>query len=181
MAENAGSMPEWRAIPGFPEYQVSDDGRIRRAAPMSNGRTYNLWKELKPGLASGYLTVRLCVRGVVTQMGVHKIVATTFIGPKPSAQHLVAHWDGNRRNNRVENLRWATVAENCADRERHGNTAKGERQGSAVLTADAIRHIRAALADPEKRISGAALARLYGVGQSQISRIKHRETWVHID
>ncbi|AXV72811.1 hypothetical protein CJO75_01120 [Ralstonia solanacearum] len=55
--------------------------------------------------------------------GIHRLVALTFLGPPPSRQHEVAHNDGNRANNIVTNLRWATHAENVADTFRHG-TAK---------------------------------------------------------
>lgn len=47
-------------------------------------------------------------------MVAHKIVATAFYGEQPSSSHVVDHLDTNRRNNRVENLRWVTRLENIA-------------------------------------------------------------------
>jgi hypothetical protein len=43
---------------------------------------------------------------------VHRIVATAFLGEQPSEKHIVNHIDTNRRNNRVENLRWVTKLDN---------------------------------------------------------------------
>jgi hypothetical protein len=50
------------------------------------------------------------------------------------------HLDGNRSNNRLDNLAWGTPLENGADKARHG-TAKGERNGRAKLTAAKVRRI----------------------------------------
>jgi hypothetical protein len=43
---------------------------------------------------------------------VHRIVATAFHGPCPSAEYVVDHIDTNRQNNRADNLRWVTRLDN---------------------------------------------------------------------
>jgi hypothetical protein len=43
---------------------------------------------------------------------VHRIVATAFYDDQPSEKHIIDHIDTNRRNNRVENLRWITRLDN---------------------------------------------------------------------
>jgi len=48
----------------------------------------------------------------VASIPVHRVVATAFLGPQPSKDHVVDHIDTNRRNNRPENLRWVTKLEN---------------------------------------------------------------------
>lgn len=110
MAEMDYSAEEWRDIPGHENYEASSCGRIRKKAQI-----------LKPWLAgSGYDYVGL---GRGYRGTVHRLVCTAFHGRPPSSEHkCVAHWDGNRRNNKVENLRWATYPENLADALRHGTT-----------------------------------------------------------
>jgi len=48
----------------------------------------------------------------ISSIPVHRIVATAFLGPQPSKDHVVDHIDTNRQNNRPENLRWVTKLEN---------------------------------------------------------------------
>lgn len=73
---------------------------------------------------------------------VHTLVAITFIGPKPSSKHMVAHWDNNPANNNYENLRWATHIENDKDKDRHGTRPISLRNGNAKLSDDKVRKIR---------------------------------------
>lgn len=51
----------------------------------------------------------------IASVRIHAIVATAFLGLKPTKEHVVDHIDTNRRNNRVENLRWVTRLENILD------------------------------------------------------------------
>lgn len=123
------SLPEnWRKIQGFPDYSVSDRGRVRRDTP---GRGTRAGYILKPSRdANGYACVNLSRGGPQRKQYVHRIVALAFIGPPPSARHHVAHWDGNGMNASAQNLRWATQPENEADKVRHGrrpDQAKGSR------------------------------------------------------
>lgn len=43
---------------------------------------------------------------------VHQVVAETFLGEKPSPDHVVDHIDHNRQNNNVTNLRWLHISLN---------------------------------------------------------------------
>lgn len=75
-------------------YEGSTEGNIRRnkkiVKPTLNKRT-------------GYLYI--CGEPV------HRIIATIFI-PNPDNKPCIDHIDGNKQNNRVENLRWTTHKEN---------------------------------------------------------------------
>ncbi len=51
----------------------------------------------------------------VSSHAVHQIVATAFLGSPPSEHHVVDHIDAIRDNNRPDNLRWVTRAENLFD------------------------------------------------------------------
>lgn len=112
-------------VGGYPGYRVTADGRVR-------GQKGD-W--LSPALSrSGYLNVVLFRNGKRWDVGVHRLVALAWIGEPPSSDHEVAHGDGNRTNNVVGNLRWATRKENAADREMHGNTVRGARHHNGKKT-----------------------------------------------
>jgi hypothetical protein len=84
-------------------------------------------KPLKPGKgSSGYLFVVLSrpPRLFANRM-IHVLVTGAFIGPRPDGMQ-VRHLDGNKLNNRTENLSYGTPSENQFDRTKHGtnNAAK---------------------------------------------------------
>ena len=90
-------------------YAVRDNGAVfRYPRDGKRPRKYdNFWTFGKPNIVHGYIEI--------ASVRVHAIVATAFLGPKPTKEHVVDHIDTNRRNNRVENLRWVTRLENILD------------------------------------------------------------------
>lgn len=116
----ARSREVWRPVPGLSGvYEVSDRGRVRRLKPAMGAKVGRI---LRPQIVSGqgYYKYFLSVDGKVREFRAARLVALAFIGPPPTSKHEVAHWDGNRTNNRPTNLRWATRKENIADAFRHG-------------------------------------------------------------
>ena len=87
-------------------YLVRDNGAVfRRARPQARRRRLDeVWTFGNLNRHSGYFQIYGHV--------VHRIVATAFHGPGPSAGHVVDHIDTNRLNNRPDNLRWVTRLEN---------------------------------------------------------------------
>jgi hypothetical protein len=84
-------------------------------------------------MPNGYL--RLGLRhedGTRENIAVHRMVCEAFHGPAPTLTHHAAHWDGNRKNNIPNNLRWATCSENHADKIRHGTTNRGLKRDRAL-------------------------------------------------
>ena len=74
---------------------------------------------------------------------VHVLVCSAFHGERPSSKHQAAHIDGNSMNNARENLYWATVRENHADKKRHGTQPSGAQINTAVLSRGDVEWIRA--------------------------------------
>jgi hypothetical protein len=167
---------QWRTVAGFPDYSVSNLGRVRRdiASKRSRaGRILKGWVTL-----GGYHRACLTLSGIESSILVHRLVAVAFIGPAPTDAHEAAHWDGVPANNRVDNLRWTTRAENERDKSRHGTDPVGERHGQAKLTECDVRAIRAEYA-AGGRIQ-ADIGTRYGVSGSQVSRIVRRVLWPHL-
>lgn len=95
-------MSNWRKIEGKPNYSVSDDGKVR------NDKTGKILRPYKG--TAGYYQIMLG-RKTVPQY-VHRLVAIAFI-PNPEELPQVDHINGDKLDNRVKNLRWVSVSENC--------------------------------------------------------------------
>ena len=154
----------WAPIPGYEGlYEVSSCGRVRRA---SKSRTAPAGYVLKPRLTwDGYVTYSIWKAGRYWHVKAHRLVALAFLGPLPFPGAHVAHHDGARTNNRVSNLRWATPAENEADKRRHGTVrgaAPGERHHQAKLTAKVVAEMRRCAAAGETM---QAIARRFGAAK----------------
>lgn len=166
---------EWKASRLFPDYDVSNDGRVRRN--VQGGRRYPAGYELasKPH-KRGYRYFILRRDGKDFTVLAHRLVAMEWLGEPPSVVHEVAHNDGSRVNNRVDNLRWATSAENQADRKRHGTYTIGEQAPAAKLTDSDVDEIRQAYSDGGRRYVGGSvtmetIAKQFGVSVAQVSRV----------
>jgi hypothetical protein len=108
----------WHPCAGFEtHYKVSNLGNVRSIGRVANNGHNNgvrklQSKMLKPCLSkSGYLLVSFCVDNIKSNHNVHRLVARAFI-PNESNKPQVNHKDGDKLNNCVENLEWATASEN---------------------------------------------------------------------
>jgi hypothetical protein len=150
--------------PRNPKYLVGEDGSIvgpsgralRMRADRDGYLRFNIWNAERrmnwPHLA-------------------HVLVCETFHGERSSPGHEVAHKDGDPGNNRAENLRWSTHAENVADILRHGRR-------QSPLTVDDVEVIRSTYASSARSASDrAALAEQYGLSVSGVEGVLYRRSW----
>lgn len=93
---------KWCQIEDFPNYQVSNKGRIK-----SN----NTGKIIHSKNCRGYDRVSIYNNGHRSDKFIHRLVAETFID-NPLNKSEVNHIDGNKLNNMVSNLEWCTRSEN---------------------------------------------------------------------
>lgn len=143
---------EWRPVPGYEgHYEVSSAGRVRSL------KTY---RGLKPGRimrdnpAAKYPMVQLCREGRSSAVSVHKLVMAAFVGARPPGLQI-NHKNGDKRDNRLENLEYVTPTENIRHAVRTGlNPIKGVDGPAAKLTCEQVAAIRQA------RAGGATLPRL---------------------
>lgn len=172
---------EWRTIPAWPEYEASSEGSVRRVGKV---------EPMKPHHSKrGYPVLGLWRNGEGHTKAVHRLVCAAFHGSAPQPRMDVAHKNGDRLDNRPENLRWATRAENERDKLAHGRSNIGSRNGQAILTEASAIEIRRRLATaPRSSGMGArirkgvapALAKEYGVTVAAIRNIARGTHWRHV-
>lgn len=160
-------MEIWKPVVGYEaEYEVSNIGRVRR---IKTGRV------LKPRITPhGYNRVVLS-KGEAKHALVHRLVLAAFCGPRPDGMES-CHGNGDRADNRIENLRWDTRANNHADKKLHGTLARGERCGKSKLTEADVRFARAM----KGVISTSEIARRLGVVRRTVAHIFNGDTWSHV-
>jgi hypothetical protein len=101
-------------------------------------------------------------------------VLEAFVGPCPEGMQA-CHNNGNRLDNRLENLRWDTPSANQKDRIHHGTALRGERSHWAKLSTAAVLHVRWLYF--HGGYTKTRLARLYGVSWACIHNIIIRRNW----
>lgn len=106
----------WRSIPGFPFYQASNKQRIRsldrEVRHNYGGTAIKRGKILSQHINySGYKSVGLCVNNRITTITAHRLIALAFV-KNTHNKPTVNHFDGDKWNNKPNNLRWATHSEN---------------------------------------------------------------------
>lgn len=167
----------WLPIAGFEGlYEVSDLGRVSSVG--HNWRGYGRRIIVAQDNSHGYLKVRLSIAGRRVNKRVHSLVACAFIGERPSDADQIRHLNGNRHDNRAVNLAYGNGKENAADRDGHGTTAKGERNGWARITEATVREVRQLREDG---LLYREIAELTGVTRHHARQIVAREVWSHVD
>lgn len=167
----------WRSIPGFPSYEISNGGVVRRNEAFRHYPAGMILKQRQD--VNGYMQVTLSHKGKYSYFGVHRLVALAFLGEPPSVHHQAAHNDGTRVNNELTNLRWATPSENSLDRTFHGTfpDRKGEKHPLASLTDDPVLELR------HERCKGRTyqeLAKLYRIPKLTAYDAIVGATWKHL-
>ena len=174
-------MEEWRDIEEFNgKYQVSDLGRVRRVSGYRVQENTILTGTPTP---AGYImcTLRVYENGVSKAFGrqVHRLVAQTF-HQNPDNKPCVNHIDGNKHNNRADNLEWCTYSENMDHAYELGLRTPPFTAFSGALHATTKFSQEQCNQMIELRGLGWTLQRIadkFNAGLSTVSRICKREHW----
>lgn len=168
----------WKSCRRFTDYEVSSNGQVRRCTVRRGGPTF-IGKLISQRLNRGYRRVSLYRGGKPYGMLVNRLVCEAFHGAHPPGDYEAAHWDGDRENNKADNLRWATPSENSMDNVRLGRliTHRGEDHTNAKLRnadIDTIFELR------ERGVTQRDIARRFAVCHQTIGRILRGERWVSV-
>jgi hypothetical protein len=122
-----GIAPEWRECKGFPEYEVSSAGEVRRAGRVLKATRSSL----------GYMTLNLRLNGGRKHAYVHCLVAEAFHGARPPGND-VDHINHQRDDNRAANLRWLSRSDNLLRRTAANLGGKPPLRGTRLTDEDAM-------------------------------------------
>ncbi len=172
MATATGAPPAevWLPVPGFPAYEASSAGRIRRATGGRGARAGHVLRQ--PVGSHGYPVLNLRHDGRSRQHLVHRLVAAAFLGPCPSG-HEVNHRNGVKTDAAPSNLEYGTRQHNIDHARDTGLLRRGDNHPNAKLTRREVHAIRGL----RGRVSQRRLAAMYGVSQAAICRATLGENW----
>ena len=152
------------------------------------GRVINNSKEKeeirKKTFINGYETISLTqrVNRKSTSRYVHKLVAQHFLEKDSENQKYVLHLDYDKKNNEIDNLKWATKKEKEAHQFKNPiwkQALKNRNTDFRKLTEGKVKIIKRQLRNNRTRIS--MIAKRFGVSDTQIHRIKSGENWSHVN
>lgn len=112
----------WKSVKGYEGlYKVSSSGQIRSLDRYVEEASNKNKVQFKKGVVlkqkynkvTGYYTVTLWNNNKQKGFNVHRLVAEHFL-PNNNENNTVNHIDGNRLNNKVENLEWVSYSQNLS-------------------------------------------------------------------
>lgn len=174
---------EYKTLPWAKNYKVSNTGKVFSFAKIKLGielkpvipkckRVMSLGKDLYPEVSISDNNKK------IKNYPIHRLVAETFI-PNPENKPQVNHIDGDKTNNRVNNLEWVTPKENTqhALAEKLLNPPVGERCGSSKYKESQVLEAIKLLSEGKSNID---VSRLTGVDTRAVSSIRNKKRWNYL-
>lgn len=179
---------KWTSAKNFEiYYEVSDLGRVRRLPRKSrNSRNPHTFKSYDYKILSlnskntdRYITCKLTINGITRSVQLHRLVLESFI-PMSKTRNIVNHLDGNKHNNKLENLEWVTAKENVNHTIKNGRAkySFGENSGKTVLSNRDVIKIKFLLKN--KKLKQREIASIFNTSVKIITDINTERTWSHI-
>lgn len=164
----------WKTITwlsnGWRIFQGSNFGRIRVAPTGLLPGTIGKPKIVQPdGSHKGYLYIDLIIDRKQITVYYHRTICQLFHGLPPPGDIVADHGDGNKKNNREDNLEWCTRVENTKRAAKMRLIASGENHSQAKLSKKQVIVIKKMLGC--KLFTQKEIACIAGVSQPTISYI----------
>ncbi|HEY0066368.1 MAG TPA: NUMOD4 domain-containing protein [Flavisolibacter sp.] len=162
-------------------YAVSTHGRIAsyKKDVLEDGKLLN------GSLTTGYRTLNLHRPGHKGTLYIHRELAKLFL-KRPSPKHkYVIHINHNKLDNRVKNLRWATLEDMIGHQQKSPakiayKKKQATREVGLKLNAAQVRRIKDQLNNKNRKVTIKQLADKYSVSEMTMYRIKSGENWGRI-
>lgn len=165
-------VENFKIVDNFPRYMVGDCGTV--LSKRNRTSKIDVWKPLVPKVTKfGRLEVQLFNDSGRKMKLVHRLVLETFVGPCPPGMQC-CHNDGDKLNNKVDNLRWDTHQANQDDKIKHGTKLFGETIGVAKLNREQVVEIDNRLKLGQKALF---IAQELGINKSSVIHVRSGETW----
>lgn len=181
-------MAKWMKIPGYSN-KITKDGRVRsmtRRIIRKNGHPHTArGKILHPWTDNhGYRMVRVHREsdGGREDIGIHRLLLLTFVGPCPEGMEC-RHLNDVPDDNRLENICWGTRKEQAKDRKKNGNShyraaSRGEEQWCSKLTEEKVREIKKLKTNERGAIT--RVGKMFGVSSAAVWLIWAGRNWRHV-
>lgn len=183
---------KWEDIAGLEGlYQISNLGRVkglpREWLCAYHGKSLRKAPEriLRPTInGKGYENLGLNNAKKERKMyRVHQMVAKTFV-LNPQNLPQVNHKNGNKIDNRVENLEWTTNLENMRHAWKNGlknaNHTRGSKNPNTKLTEETVKEIKDVLKNRSDKFGDRTIAKMFNVSRNIVTQIRRGNTWKHV-
>jgi len=169
-------MERWKIVPDFPNYEVSDHGRVRRATDSRRMKKGGTRKPSSNEYSYLWITIR-DEKGATFRFFIHRLVLIAFVGSCPDG-YQCNHKDGDKTNNHLSNLEWVTPSQNINHAYKHGlrSDSKGEKNAHSKLKEGEVWLIKKLL--KSSILYQREIAKMFKVDPSTVSRINIGETWI---
>jgi hypothetical protein len=168
---------ETKEIEGYPNYLVSNDGKIySKNYYRKPGELHEILTRVR---GKGYIGVTIYNHNKPKTFSVHRLVAQAFV-PNPKGYNQVNHINSIRSDNRAINLEWCTQSQNILHGYKYGKCipTKGEKCGSHILNEEQILLIRKIRLS--QKISKGKLAAQFNVSIGAIDAIIKNKSWRYL-
>lgn len=169
---------EWKIIPGYESYQVSNLGRVK------NFHGKIMKQNLNGSVGKKYFTISIFSKNSdegwekrKKTVKIHRLVLLAFIG-EPKEGQIACHKNDIKTDNRLENLYWGTRKDNARDSIRLGNffyvhPGFGDKHSQAKYSNELIKKLRKEYTG--KRGNQKYLSSKYGIPQKYVSDLIHNK------
>lgn len=164
------------------KYAISNRGRLMSFVDqISNG------KVIKGSRCNDYASLNVKINGKRKHYYIHRLVAEYFMADESEGCANVIHLDYDKRNNKLENLKWVTkdqwwahFQKNPAVIEARENIKHRKPQVGQKLTSTDVIRIKRMLRDPNRKTRMKIIAKQFNISEMQLYRIRSGENWSHV-